>query len=38
MNGKTIRLHSREFTRLMMFPDSHKLNPNKNQSYKQLGN
>lgn len=38
MNGKTRRLHPRECARLMGFPDSYKLNPNKNQAYKQLGN
>ncbi|MCV3728319.1 DNA cytosine methyltransferase [Ureaplasma miroungigenitalium] len=38
INGKTRRLHPRECARLMGFPDSYKLNPNRNQAYKQLGN
>lgn len=38
INGKTRRLHPRECARLMGFPDSYKLHPNKNQAYKQLGN
>ena len=38
INGKTRRLHPRECARIMGFPDSFKLNPNKNQAYKQLGN
>ena len=38
INGKTRRLHPRECARLMGFPDSYKLNLNKNQAYKQLGN
>ena len=38
INGKTRRLHPRECARLMGFPDTYKLHPNKNQAYKQLGN
>ena len=38
IDGKTRRLHPRECARLMGFPDTYKLHPNKNQAYKQLGN
>lgn len=38
IDGKTRKLHPRECARLMGFPDTYKLNPNKNQAYKQLGN
>ncbi len=38
IDGKTRRLHPRECARLMGFPDTFLLNPNINQSYKQLGN
>lgn len=38
VNGKTRKLHPRECARLMGFPDSYKLNQNRNQAYKQLGN
>lgn len=38
INGKTRKLHPRECARLMGFPDTYKLSPNKNQAYKQLGN
>lgn len=38
IDGKTRKLHPRECARLMGFPDNYKLNPNKNQAYKQLGN
>lgn len=38
INGKTRRLVPRECARIMGFPDSYKLHPNKNQAYKQLGN
>ncbi len=38
IDGKTRRLHPRECARLMGFPDTYELHPNKNQAYKQLGN
>ena len=38
INGKTRKLHPRECARIMGFPDSYKIHPNKNQAYKQFGN
>ena len=38
INGKTRRLHPRECARIMGFPDSYIIHPNKNQAYKQFGN
>lgn len=38
IDGKTRKLHPRECARLMGFPDSFILNPNRSQAYKQLGN
>ncbi len=38
VNGKTRKLHPRECARLMGYPDSYKLDFNKNNAYKQLGN
>ena len=38
INGKTRKLHARECARIMGFPDSYKIHPNKNQAYKQFGN
>lgn len=38
INGKTRKLHPRECAKIMGFPDSYKIHPNKNQAYKQFGN
>lgn len=38
INGKTRKLHPRECARIMGFPDSYTIHPNKNQAYKQFGN
>lgn len=38
VNGKPRKLHPRECARLMGYPDSYKISPNKNQAYKQFGN
>ena len=38
VNGRPRRLHPRECARLMGFPDSYKMSPNRNQAYKQFGN
>ena len=38
VNGKTRKLHPRECARLMGYPDSYKLDLNRNNAYKQLGN
>lgn len=38
VHGKPRRLHPRECARLMGFPDSYQINPNRNQAYKQFGN
>jgi len=38
INGKTRKLHPRECARLMGFPESYKIHPNRNQAYKQFGN
>ena len=38
VNGRPRKLHPRECARLMGFPDTYKISPNKNQAYKQFGN
>lgn len=38
INGRTRKLHPRECARLMGFPDSYLIHPNRNQAYKQFGN
>lgn len=38
VNGKPRKLHPRECARLMGYPDTFHMSPNKNQAYKQFGN
>lgn len=38
VDGKPRKLHPRECARIMGYPDSYKMSPNKNQAYKQFGN
>lgn len=38
VNGKPRKLHPRECARLMGYPDSYIIHPNRNQAYKQFGN
>lgn len=38
INGKTRKLHPRECARLMGYPDTYKISPNRNQAYQQFGN
>lgn len=38
INGTPRKLHPRECARIMGFPDSYKIHPNRNQAYKQFGN
>lgn len=38
VDGVTRRLHQREAARIMGFPDTYQLHPQRNQAYKQLGN
>ena len=38
VNGRPRKLHPRECARIMGYPDSYKMSPNKNQAYKQFGN
>lgn len=38
VNGRPRKLHPRECARMMGYPDSYKIAPNKNQAYQQFGN
>ena len=38
VHGRPRRLHPRECARLMGYPDTYKMSPNRNQAYKQFGN
>lgn len=38
VNGRPRKLHPRECARIMGYPDTFEISPNKNQAYKQFGN